>query len=217
MKDIPIFTTEWGIASLLLKEIPYRQEAFIRIRSAAPGGLSPLLEECITFCRMAGAEKIYAEGDEGLQSFDCHAVVLKMRGHALVDLTKVRCLFPVTEATVAFWRKIYNERMQDVDCAATLTAFDEKDLTNNPGAYFVHRDGELLGIGLMEDTKLRAICSVKQGTGEEILHTLLSLVEGEYVSLEVASTNLRGRSLYEKFGFITVSEGEHWYRVFPPK
>ena len=31
MKDIPAFTTENGIASLILREIPYREEAYIRI------------------------------------------------------------------------------------------------------------------------------------------------------------------------------------------
>ena len=32
MKDFPMFTTEFGIASLILREIPYRGEAFILIQ-----------------------------------------------------------------------------------------------------------------------------------------------------------------------------------------
>ena len=31
MKDIPMFTTPYGAASLILKEIPYRKEAYIRV------------------------------------------------------------------------------------------------------------------------------------------------------------------------------------------
>ena len=31
MKDFPMFTTEYGVASLILKEVPYRQVAFVNI------------------------------------------------------------------------------------------------------------------------------------------------------------------------------------------
>ena len=56
MRDIPVFTTEYGVASLVLREIPYRQEAYISIQSS----LQPeeLLAECVSFCRACGAEKV---------------------------------------------------------------------------------------------------------------------------------------------------------------
>ena len=43
MKDIPVFDTPYGVASLFLREIPYRGRAYIKIQSA----LEPekLLEE----------------------------------------------------------------------------------------------------------------------------------------------------------------------------
>ena len=34
MKDFPIFTTDYGVSSLVLKEIPYKKVAYIRIRDA---------------------------------------------------------------------------------------------------------------------------------------------------------------------------------------
>ena len=60
MKDFPMFTTEYGVASLVLREIPYRGEAYITIQDS----LEPekLLEECISFCRICGAEAVYAKG-----------------------------------------------------------------------------------------------------------------------------------------------------------
>ena len=62
MKDFPVFTTENGAASLVLKEIPYKKEAYITLRaSQAP---QALLEECVSFCRACGAEKIYATRSE---------------------------------------------------------------------------------------------------------------------------------------------------------
>ena len=34
MKDFPVFTTEYGIASLVLKEIPYKEEGYITLRAS---------------------------------------------------------------------------------------------------------------------------------------------------------------------------------------
>ena len=210
-----MFTTEYGIASLMLKEIPYRQEAYIRIQTVQPDKTDDLLAECISFCRMAGAEYIYAAGHEELDKYPLHTVILQMQGTAWVDQEKLENLFPVTESTVSQWRKIYNERMKDVGCAATQTAFDESRIVSSGGAYFVHRSGELLGIGWLQDQELLAICSVVPGAGERVMHTLMSLVEGSRLSLEVASTNRKAFRLYEKLGFLPVSEKTRWYKVYP--
>lgn len=211
MKDIPFFTTEYGVASLMLAEIPYRQEAYIRIQSVCDGAVEELIRECMAFCRAAGAEKIYwSAGDvEG----ELHTSILEMRGVAWVNQTKLENLFPVTEETIERWRQIFNERMIQVDNAATLTSHDEKRILASGGAYFVHHDGELLGVGWMEDTKLQAIAAVKPGAGERVLHSLMSLVEGESVTLEVASTNEKAIRLYERAGFVKTREIRRWYRA----
>lgn len=213
MKDFPFFTTEYGIASLALKEIPYRGEAYITIREAQPEGMDALLSECTAFCRMAGAERVWAAGHDELARYPLHISIIEMRGEAWVDGDKLESLFPVTDATVTQWRQIYNERMRSVDCAATQTAFDEKEIVNSGGAYFVHHDGELLGIGWLQDTRLLAVCGVKPGAGARVMHTLMSLVEGEQMSLEVASTNERAIRLYERLGFIQVREVKRWYPI----
>ena len=56
MKDFPVFTTENGVASLILKEIPYRGEAYIHLRDSQ--NPKTLLEECVSFCAACGADKI---------------------------------------------------------------------------------------------------------------------------------------------------------------
>ena len=66
MKDFPMFDTEFGIASLVLKEIPYKGEAYILLREVWDA--EQLLAECVSFCRMAGAEKIFATGHEEYMS-----------------------------------------------------------------------------------------------------------------------------------------------------
>lgn len=213
MRDFPVFATDFGVASLVLKEIPYREEAYITIQDVQPGGFEEHLKECVSFCRMAGAEMIYAKGHEQLEQYPLHTAVYEMRGTAWVDKEQLECLFPVTEETVSRWRTLYNERMRAVDNAGTLEARDEKRIIESGGAYFVHRNRELLGIGWLEDTKLLAVAAVQKGAGERVIHTLMSLVEGADMTLEVASTNERAIRLYEKLGFLKTAEISRWYRV----
>ena len=52
MKDIPMFTTEYGAASLILRELPYRGIAYVRLQATEQP--EKLLEECIGFCRAFG-------------------------------------------------------------------------------------------------------------------------------------------------------------------
>ena len=213
MRDFPIFTTEYGVSSLVLKEIPYRKQAFICIRDLQPGFFREHLQECAAFCRMAGAEAIFAAGDENLTQYPLYTRVLEMRGTAWVDREMLACLFPVTEATAGKWREIYNKAMSGVDNASTLEARDEKKLTESVGAYFVHREGNLLGIGWLDDCKLLAVAAVEKGAGETVMHTLMSLVEGDTMTVEVASTNAKAIRLYQKLGFVTTGEIAAWYRV----
>lgn len=213
MRDLPFFITDNGVADLILKEIPYKQTAYIRVREAQPGELDELIGECRSFCRMAGADRIYATGHPELDRWPRYTEVLAMRGTAWVDREKLCSLFPVTDQTVARWRGIYNERMASVHNSATLESRDEKRIVESAGAYFVHENGDLLGIGWLEDTALLAVASVKPGAGEKVMHTLMSLVEGAVMSLEVASTNERAIKLYEKLGFLPVASVSEWYDV----
>ena len=211
MKDFPMFDTEFGIASLVLKEIPYKGIAYIILREVWDP--EKLLAECVSFCRMCGAEVICASGHESLERYPLYTTVLEMRGEATVDISSLKSLFTVTEATVAQWRGIYNEKMRPIDNAATMTAFDEKRIVQSGGAYFVHENGELLGIGWLDDTELLAVAAAKPGMGRAVLNTLMSLIEGAQMHLEVASTNERAIRLYKKMGFIKTKEISRWYRL----
>lgn len=211
MKDFPFFTTENGAASLTLKEIPYKQIAYIKILDS----LSPdlLLEECVSFCRMCGAETILASGHSYLENYPLHTKILQMCGN--VEASEIACLFPVTSETVSKWRTIYNEKMRNVPNAATLEAKEEAYILEAPGAYFIHEDGQMLGIGWMEDTKLLAVASCKKGSGKRIMASLQSLIGDDQMLLEVADSNQKAVSLYQALGFLTIGEKSWWYQVFP--
>jgi len=213
MRDFPIFTTEYGVSSLVLKEIPYRKQAYIRIRDTSEACFQEHLAECVSFCRMCGAERIFAEGNENLLQYPLYTSVYRMRGSACPEEEKVAALFPVTEETVSRWRSIYNEAMRKVDNAGTLESREEKQILKSGGAYFVHRNGELLGIFWLEGRKLLAIAAVQKGAGETVMHSMMSLRNGEQLELEVASTNHRAIHLYEKLGFVKTEEVSRWYDV----
>lgn len=210
MRDFPIFTTDYGVSNLVLREIPYRKEAYIRILDVQPGMLREHLGECVAFCRMAGAEKIYGAGP-GMEDFPVFASLVEMRGPVEPESDNPACLFPVTEETVSRWRSIYNGAMASVDTARTLETRDEKDLVQMPGAYFVHENGKLLGIGWLRENRLLAVASVCPGAGERILRTLAAALDGEDLVLDVASTNIRAIRLYERLGLIRTGELVRWH------
>ena len=213
MRDIPVFTTEYGVASLILREIPYRREAYIHIQDVQPGMTDLLLGECASFCRMAGAERILAKEHADLTHYPVHCGVLQMRCSSLPKEDCTTMLFPVTEETVEKWRTILNRKMASVDNAATLESRDETRILSSGGGYFVHEHGELLGVGWLLDDAIEAIASCRRGAGIRVMQALMGLVQGDTVSLQVASTNTKAIALYESLGFVTTGEISRWYRI----
>ena len=215
MKDFPMFTTEYGVASLFMKEIPYKEKAYIVIHSSEQP--EELLRECVSFCRICGAEEVFASGHEYLEQYPLHTIIYEMQGEVQADESKVEHLWPVTRETVGQWREICNRRMRDIDNSATQEARDEKEILESGDAYFVHHSGELLGIGWIRDGELLELASVVPGAGERVMHTLMSILPGQVLKLQVVSTNLRAISLYERLGFIKTAEKTRWFQVHPDK
>ena len=105
-------------------------------------------------------------------------------------------------------------KIEYVSCYAKgVLKRDEEKILSSGGAYFIHDNGALMGIGWMEDTKLLAVASVVPGAGQQLMHTLMSLVEGADMTIEVASTNHKAIRLYEKLGFLQLCEVKKWYIV----
>ena len=211
MKDIPVFTTEYGAASLFLREIPYRGREHIKIQSS----LEPekLLEECVAFCRACGAEWIDAAGHEFLKKYPRLATLLILQREREGLPQTDACLFPVTEATVQQWLDIYNQRMENVPNAAYMDRADGKALLEAGDGYFIHRNGQLLGIGKAAGDFIDTVISVMPGSGETVVLALASLLTGDTARLMVADTNLPAMRLYERMGFLKVKEASSWYRV----
>lgn len=212
MRDFPVFTTENGVGSLVLKEIPYRGIAYVTIHdSSFP---TEFLKECIEFCRAAGAEKVYASGHEIVESYPFYTAVVQM-SEAIESIPQTNAaLFPVTEKTISRWREIYNDRMKNVDNASYLSESAGREMLKRGDGYFIHRDGDLLGIGIASGDRIDCVASVKPGSGREVVAALTHALSSDRVVLEVASTNHKAISLYESMGFIKTAEISQWYKIF---
>ena len=211
MKDIPVFTTEHGAASLFLREIPYRKRAHIKLQATQEP--EKLLDECVSFCRACGAEWIDAAGNDYLEKYPLITAIVAMQCEKAAIPETDACLFPVTENTVSKWLDIYNERMADVPNAAFMDSADGRELLKSGDGYFVHRNGELLGIGKAAGDFIDTVISVKPGAGETVMRALAAALTEDTVRLWVASANTRAVRLYERMGFVPVKELSRWYRV----
>ena len=212
MKNIPMFTTENGVASLILQEIPYRREAYVHIRCTAAPEL--LFRECFDFCKMAGAEKIYFTGHPLLEThYPFHTSVLRLR-RALPENRESGCLFPVQRETLEKFREIYNRRMATVDNAATLTLSGAEEMLKRGNGYFVHDGKTLLGIGMASGGRIDCVIAEVRGAGQRVMETLFHALSQDSVELEVASTNVPAMALYERMGFVCVEEKSRWYGIF---
>ncbi len=210
MRDIPFFTTDNGVASIALQQIPYTGRANITILSS--DNFLPFLVECVAFCKMAGAEAVYASGDDRLSCFPIYTQIWKMQMPIPQDVMAAS-LFPVTQDHLRSWLEIYNRGMKAVRNAAYLDKSSGSRLLNDGTAYFVHKDGVLLGIGIVSGDTVQAIVSCKKGAGAAVMNTLCGCVTGDTVFVQVAAENVPAVKLYERMGFIRCGIASIWYDV----
>lgn len=211
MRDMPMFTTENGIASLTLREIPYRKTAYVRIQDT----LAPeaLLQECCDFCRAVGAETVCATGHRILETYPVHTEIWRMNCLRSTLPDTDAALFPVQQKTLEQWRTIYNEKMQNVPNARYMTTIDAIDLLAKGNGYFIHRDNSLLGIGIASGDSVDAIASLVPGAGKDVLLSLNYALSADQIKLEVASKNQKAIRLYDKLGFVKTERIEIWYQI----
>ena len=211
MKDFPMFTTQYGVASLTLKEIPYSGNAYVTIQDSKDP--KNLLEECTAFCRAVGAKEVFASGNSCLDVYPMHTSVVLMRCfREQLDDTDA-ALFPVQRETLEQFKDIYNNAMKEVPNASHMTDSDAQRLLKAGNGYFVHRDGTLLGIGIAGGERIDAIASVIPGCGKDVLLALNHALSGALVEVEVSTANRRAVQFYEKMGFTQCSEVSRWYKI----
>lgn len=212
MKDLPVFTTENGAASLILREIAYQKTAYVRVQSSQ--SLPALVEECVSFCRAVGAEAVFAAGHPQLEQYPFHTAIVKLccLKEAIEDTDAA--LFPVQEHTLQQWLDIYRQKVRHVPNAAWMTDADGQKMLADGDGYFVHRQGQLLGIGRADWDSIRFLAAVKPGAGADVVKALCHAIQAETVTLEAASANHKAMQLYRTLGFLESAEISRWYKIF---
>ena len=211
MKDLPLFTTPYGTASLVLREVPYQRTAYIRLLAAQEP--EKLLEECVSFCRMVGAEKILLREAEEVKGYPLHTAIWQMRvaRESLPDTDGA--LLPVQDHTADLFQKIYNGKVAHIPNAAWMDDADKREMLKTGEGYFVHRGECLLGIGRVLGGEIRFLAAVQPGAGADVVKALAHAVTEDMITLEVASANEKAVKLYERLGFIRIRELSRWYDV----
>lgn len=211
MKDIPVFTCQEGLATLILREIPYRGEGYILVR-AVFGTLEDLLRECARFCRAAGASQVYVSGEADFTGWPVFASIRRrtVARAALTPPEDIRIL-PVTADSAAEWAARYNERFRAVPTAETCMPADYPILERE--ACFLADRAGLVGIGRIRADTLLAVATLRPGWGERLVRALAVRCETSRLTLLCAEENRRAMELYQRLGFDLGPVQRVWYRV----
>ena len=212
MRDIPVFTTKNGVASLFLKKIPFTKEAFVQIRDSKSCG--ELVKECVDVCRMAGAEKIFATGHEDLSEypFVCDVSDYCVCKNRLPETDAIA--LPATLEQNDWWRKLYNEKMMPVYAAVPLSLDEVDKMIRENQAYCIYRACSVIGIGVTYDGRIQAVASIVSGEGVSVVLALAGCLDSPVISLSVASSNMKALRLYESLGFVKSELEASWHQIF---
>ena len=212
MRDIPLFTTENGVASLLFKKIPYTKEAFVHIRDSR--SFKEFIKECKDICVMAGAEEIYATGHDDLPVYPEHCAVVCYKAQADSFPETEAIAVPISSEQMSWWRQVYNQKMVHVPSAAPLSESDVERLIAENKAYCIYKACSAVGIGVAYDGEVQAVASIAPGCGRDCVIALEKCLGRGEVSLSVASTNMKAIDLYKRLGFKEMETKAVWYKIF---
>ncbi len=217
MKNIPVFTSSYGIATLILREIPWNRTAYVLIQSVWNDQKAALLEECKGFCRAVGAEQIYASWElEALPAEPAWEMWRMSRKKAgLPRSEKPAALEALTKGNSGEYLRIYNACFRQVPCAASYDQTSLEPLYGEEVAWLAKVDGVYAGVAEISKTGLEGIAVLPEyrGLGYELALAVLPMVPSAELRLKVASTNLRAISLYERLGFTQTGVEKRWWML----
>ena len=207
MKNIPMFTTEYGVAGLTLQEIPYTGNAFVTVHSASDP--DALIKECREFCVAVGANRVYA-CNIALETVALEIWEMVLDERLLPENDVV--LSPLTAEILEDFAVLYNRKMASLPMASYLTKQKSQELLKKGSGFYVYRGNKLQGIGVAEGSKIEAVASVTPGGGENVVKALCGHLQYP-ASLEVASVNHKAITLYESLGFRKTKLRNIWYEI----
>lgn len=218
MNNIPLFTTAGGIATLILREIPWNGRAYVLVRSVWEGQGTVLLEECRSFCRAAGAQEVYAAchgQEEPLPAKPAYTIDTMQCLKQQLPVGKPVVLEPLTRENSQQYLDIYNSCFRQVPSAASYNRKSLEPLYGEDLAWLARQDGEYAAVAEISTTGLEGIAVLPEyrGLGFDLAAAVLQMVPRPAVELRVASTNERAIALYRRLGFRETGQQKQWYRL----
>jgi len=217
MRNIPVFTAENGLASLILREIPYSGRAYVLIRAIWHDCAAALLQECAQFCRAVGATEIFAsDGEAELPAAHAYDMLqLVCLPGDLPQLVQPVELVPVCEENGDRYLEIYNRCFQLLPGAAAYRQEDVLRLQTEGRGFLARTEGGYGGVIELGDRTLEGIAVLPEhrGLGYPMALTALQRFRGQQIRLKVADNNHNARALYERLGFREEKRISRWWLV----
>ena len=217
MKNIPMFTGQHGMATLVFKELSFSGSAYVVVRAVWTGETAAFLEECRGFCRAVGAEKIYASWEEKSLPAD-HA-------YDVLGLYREKAGLPLPNREVELeelrpengeeYLRIYNTCFRSVAGAASYDKQDLRRLYGQDCAFLAKMDGQYAAVTEISKEGLESVAVLPEhrGLGHDLSLTVLPMVPNPILRLKVASSNLRALNLYRRLGFVQENVRSRWYQL----
>lgn len=212
LKNLPMFTTNNGVASLTLTEIPYSARAYVRIQQAADA--VALLNECVEFCRAVGANSVFATGHAILEPYPLHTEIVRMRCPKEQLPQTDAVAIPVRENELSSFRDIYNRKTENIANAAYMNLRDAEALLRSGGGYWIVKEDRIIGFGIISGDTVAMLAATEQGCGVHVLSALARELRTDSVEIEVATANRKACDFYDRLGFQTLHVLASWHKVF---
>lgn len=217
MNNIPMFTSAYGIATLILREIPWSGSAYVLVRSVWNDQAAALLAECRDFCRAVGAEAVFAAWDtEELPAEHAWDMVYMTRPKdGLPEPVKPVELEALSRENAEVYLEIYNRCFLSVPAAASYNRSSLEPLYGEDLAWLAKVAGQYAGVAEISKEGLEGIAVLPEycGLGHDLALSVLPMVPSKILRLKVASTNTRAISLYERLGFQADGVEKRWWKL----
>lgn len=218
MNNIPLFPSQGGTASLILREIPYSGKAYILFQTVIPENLEPMISECTAFCRACGAETCFVtrkDSSDSLPLPHSHDILLLSTDKSRLPQGSPIRLVPIQEDNDSIYINLYNRCFDSVSGAAF---YDRGQIRR---IYLLHQkaflalmeNGTPFGFGELHENELAAVGVLPEyrGRGYDLTLALLQHCPGPEITLSVASDNSAALKLYGKLGFIQKELLSRWH------
>lgn len=217
MKNIPMFTGQHGMATLVFRELSFSGCAYVVVRAVWNGETAAFLEECRGFCRAVGAEKIYASWEENplpaVHAYDMLGLYREKAGLPLPSReVELEYLRPENGQT---YLQIYNTCFRPIPGAASYDKQDLRRLYGEDRAFLAKVDGQYAAVAEISKEGLESIAVLPEycGLGHDLSLTVLPMVPNPILRLKVASGNHRALKLYQRLGFVQENVRSRWYEL----